>query len=190
MYIRPVTERGLTLVETLIAASLALLVLGLVTQLMVNSFRISGKGAVRVDLQQRAMTLTSKLERDLRQSPSGALGFRFDSTPALLSIHPRRNDTGTVAWLGEVYLYSWSDNVLRRLQVPIDPAPTRAFRPATASEWSTLLSTAGRESLRFAHVTLFQASLEENVRVRFRVDFEKSGQKLTSERLIFLRQGS
>jgi prepilin-type N-terminal cleavage/methylation domain-containing protein len=66
------TRRGFTLAEVLIALALLVLVAALLLQLLIPTFRAASRGAVRIEMEQRALVALSRLASDLEESAPGA----------------------------------------------------------------------------------------------------------------------
>ena len=187
MFIPRKPEIGYTLVEILIASSMALLILGVVSNLLISSGRVSRKGMNKVYLQQRMNRLNIDLQRDLGlSSPQGvAVG---ETVPTPVSVHRRVVETSTISWEPKVIVYHASEEVLRRDEVELNPAPTSPFKPTSPGDWAPLLST-GNSSFVFNGTQEFEAVLEPNGLIRIKVTLTAGSEKLSNERLLRLRQG-
>jgi len=174
-------------VEILVAASMALLLLGVVANLMVSSGRVSRKGMTKVYLQQRMNRLNFDLQRDLGLSaPQGvAVG---ETVPTPISVHRRVMETSTVTWEPKVIVYHVTGETLRRDEVELSPAPTGPFKPTSPGEWSPLLSD-GDSSFLFEGLEEFEATLEANGLIRIKIALTSGSERLSTERLLRLRQG-
>ena len=180
-------EQGFTLVEILVASSMALLILGVVVNLMVSSGRVSRKGMTKVYLQQRMNRLNIDLQRDLGlSSPQGvAVG---ETAPTPVSVHRRLVETSTVSWEPKLIVYHVTEEVLLRDEVELNPAPTSPFKPAGPGDWAPLLSS-GRSSFVFSGIEEFEAILEPNGLIRVKTTLTSGEERLSNERLLRLRQG-
>lgn len=104
-------NRGLTLIETLVAGAVGLLLLDVLISLFVPSMRMSIRGSVRVEMEQQAVMALERLAADLRgcgrtsltMTPTGGAG-------ATLSIQRIKDvlSDGTQAWDTNLIVYAWS----------------------------------------------------------------------------------
>ena len=106
---RPKTRSGYSLVEIIVASSVAFLILGILANLMISSGRVTRKGMVKVDLQQRMQKLNNDLSRDIGLSSTQGVAVDETATPTPLSIHRRETDTATVTWEPQVIVYHGTD---------------------------------------------------------------------------------
>ena len=190
MFIRPRPElrSGYTLVEIMVASGVAILILGILANLMISSGRVSRKGMLKVDLQQRMQKLNNDLSRDIGLSATQGVAVDQTVTPTPLSIHRRATDTATVTWEPQVIVYHGTGGMLRRDEVPLSPAPTSAFKPSLAGDWTPLLSS-GRSSFKFEGLEEFVVTPEPNNLLRVKVKLASGGESLQIERMLLLRQG-
>lgn len=127
--------RGFSLLEIMMAASLLLLLLALVVQIIVPMGKGSVRGAQQVELQQLAAMTLQRLTRDLEMAGPGGIACQ-PGDPVVLALH-RLMDVGgdgSQIYSDQVDLYWWSprDRVLRhraqgpvsrsRVSLPPDPA--------------------------------------------------------------------
>ena len=188
MFIRPRTDSAYTLVEILIASAVGLMILGVVVNLLISTGRASSRGAAKVELQQKLLVLSNKLEADLSLANSASVAVDSTPTQTLLSIHRRVVDTSNVAWEPRAILYRGTDS-LSRNEVELSPTPSGPFKPQDASQWSGLLSAPSKTSFHLKGLEHFEAGLEANGLFRLRVDLSVLDQSLSLKRLILLRQG-
>ena len=185
---KPEAEAGYTLVEIMVASSVAVLILGILVNLMISSGRVSRKGMLKVDLQQRMQKLNNDLSRDIGLSATQGVAVDQSVTPTPLSIHRRATDTATVTWEPQVIVYHANNGVLYRDEVPLSPAPTNAFKPTSAGDWTPLLNS-GRSAFKFDGLEEFLVTPEANNLLRVRVKLASGGESLQVERMLLLRQG-
>ncbi len=100
---------GLTLIEVLIAASLLLLALSLLTTLVVPSIRYSADGLTQIDLQRSADSLRRHLTRDLLESVPAGVSFAGNAEQTRVAIHPlgEISASGQQVWKDEIILFGW-----------------------------------------------------------------------------------
>lgn len=190
MFSRSIEARGFTLVEILIGSTVALLLLGVIADLLVNSTRVSVKGANQVELQQRAMIVGDRLANDLRTTTGGGLGVLPDGTDrTFVTIHPRKPEVGQVAWLPKIVVYAWSKPDLIVFHYELSPAPTDAFCPPL-STLTGLSDSARKVTQQVGGVTGFDFVVETGPLAKFSMTFEKDGQTTSLQRVVLLRQGS
>ncbi len=128
-------RRGFSLLEIMMAASLLLLLLALVVQIIVPMGKGSVRGAQQVELQQLAAMTVQRLARELETAGPGGISY-LPGDPVILALH-RLVDVGgdgSQIYSDQVDLYWWSprDRVLRhraqgpvsrsRVSLPPDPA--------------------------------------------------------------------
>ena len=185
---RPKTRSGYSLVEIIVASSVAFLILGILANLMISSGRVTRKGMVKVDLQQRMQKLNNDLSRDIGLSSTQGVAVDETATPTPLSIHRRETDTATVTWEPQVIVYHGTGGVLRRDEVLLSPAPTKAFKPLEAEDWVPLLRS-DRSTFKFDGLEEFVVTPEPNNLLRVKVKLASGGESLQIERMLLLRQG-
>ncbi|MEW6277587.1 MAG: hypothetical protein AB1758_03110 [Candidatus Eremiobacterota bacterium] len=156
--------RGFTLLEGLIACSVAVLLLVLVFQVVVPMGRGSLRGAQQVALQQEAATAVERLRRDLTGPPGGVEVFGAD--PLTVSIH-RVQDVGadgSQVYSSELVLYRWDSSgqkLTRETWPPGPPSlsrvpdPARLFQPTSGEVDQILATTSGRERVLATRVREF-----------------------------------
>lgn len=186
---RAARETGFTLVEVLVGATLALMVLGVILQLVISSTKVSGKATRRVDLQQKALLLNTRLERDLRLTAINGFEIQAGTDGSMLSIHPRKNDLSAIVWESHTIFYELTGGRLWAKELPFAGPTNVGFKPQ-GSQWSSLQSTPGRTTLRLDSVTRFEAVVQSGALVRLNVSLVDQDDHLDVERFILLRQGS
>jgi hypothetical protein len=84
-------QRGLTVIEALIAVLLASLLFSLVFQLIVPVFRRTSERSVRVEIQQKAAITMTKLVNDLQSTSISGVSIGPEASPteaSALALHP------------------------------------------------------------------------------------------------------
>ncbi len=189
MFTRPAVERGFTLIEVLVGGTLALMVLGVILQLVVSSADVSSKGTRRVDLQQKALLLNSRLERDMRLTAINGFAIAPGAQGSMLSIHPRKNDFSTIAWEDHTLFYELNGGRLWAKKLPFSGPTNVGFKPQ-GGQWGSLQSGAGTTTLSLDSVLKFEAAVQNGSLVKFDISLREQDDQLDLERFIFLRQGS
>jgi hypothetical protein len=178
----------MTLLEILVAATVALLLFGAMIQLSLFAIRVSRGGAERVELQQKAMVACQRLLGDLQLASRGGLAMNPDQ--ATLSIHPRRVTSGAVEWSPELVVYRHLEKELRRQLAACPRRDGRVYRPESPESWAEILGAATRETSRTSGVTRFAVGLDTGGLVRFELDLEGDARRLTIQRAVYLRQSN
>lgn len=152
-------SRGATLAETLVAASLGLLVLAIVVLCLWLSARFWLRADQTQTAQQECLTVQVRLQRDYRTSRFGSLNAEINaqgSRLAFLSYEPSVGqdtlwtDQGEVVWRKWVlYRYRKVEGRLERREVPL---ASPASKPdLTLPEWPATLPG----TLLASHLTSF-----------------------------------
>lgn len=125
-------ERGFTFVEVLIASTMMLLLLGVVTQAFGPTLRATARNLVQAELQQEVDTALRALETDLKRTVGGGLGFlpaEPDKPDQPVALGIVRLDgvasDGRQVWETAAVVYVWdraSGRLLRRTWPPEPPA--------------------------------------------------------------------
>jgi hypothetical protein len=123
-------RRGLSLVEVLIASTLLLGLLALMTQVVGPVMRASNRTAVRVELQSLATVAMQKLTTDLTHTSSTGISGPFvgaDNT-VKFALHPKTgfSTDGTPLFSTQLVVYRWrpSTQKLSRVEWPASPTNT------------------------------------------------------------------
>lgn len=182
--------RGYTLIEILIAAGLALLILGVMVQLVISGMKVSEKGTLRAELQQKALLFNQRFERDLRLTAKSGLGIEAALEGSLISIHRRKQDLASVVWEEHTVLYELLEETLVRKEIAYPGPPEEPFKPGGFEQWNWLQTSPGKVTLRLDSVSKFEALLEDGPLIRLSVEFLKQNESLNLERMILLRQGA
>ena len=181
-------QRGFTLIEILVASSIALLLLGVIVNLVVQSTRISIKGANQVELQQRAMMVGDRLANDLRTTTGAGLGALDNAGEKFITIHPRQAQVGPVSWQEKVVVYAWNSPNLQTYSFSLNPPPSDAYQPPL-SVLTGLGSSDKKVTLNIQGVTRFDFVVESGPLVKLGLTFEKDEQRAVLDRVVLLRQG-
>jgi prepilin-type N-terminal cleavage/methylation domain-containing protein len=181
-------QRGFTLVEILVASSIALLLLGVIVNLLVQSTRISLKGANQVELQQRAMMVGDRLANDLRTTTGAGLGAVDNAGEKFITIHPRQAEVGPVGWQQKVVVYAWNSPYLQTYSFSLNPPPSDAYKPPL-SVLTGLGNSDKKVTLNIEGVTRLDFVVESGPLVKLGLTFEKDDQKAVLDRVVLLRQG-
>lgn len=121
-------HKGFTLLELVVAAALAFLVLGLATAYFIPAMRISARVGTRVEMQQMAAAALAHLERDLRTTSTGGVSLK-SVAPAAVAANPleRVAPDGTLVWSATYLVTFFDQGRLRRREWPPEP-PVRNSR--------------------------------------------------------------
>jgi type II secretory pathway pseudopilin PulG len=179
---------GMTLLEILVAATIALLLFGVIIQLALFAIRVSRGGAERVELQQKVLVASNRLLADLQPASKGGVAMNTDQ--AALSIHPRRVTSQSVTWSPDLVLYRHIGTDLRRQLVACPRVDGRVYRPESPQSWMEVLGAAARETSKTSGVTRFAVALDTGALVRFELDLQVGTRSLTVQRAVALRQGN
>lgn len=182
MFIRSGARKGMTLLEVMVAAGLGLLLLTVLIQVLVPAYRASAKGLGEVDLHQRALLLSGKLERDLRLTARAGVGTHPDT----LTIHPRVPLTSAVVWSNRLVVYSKTTAGMRRKEATIPDSIARALTPPLTeiAEWPTVTT------LQIPDVTEFEAVINDPALVKISYRLVSGSSSLTWTTSTLLRNSS
>lgn len=143
-------KRATTLLETLIAASLFLLALGIATSLAQTGIRSRQRGMDKNLEFRQAVTLFHQLEKDVRSSrrlyapDPNTFDLRqpgLDSPPLILRIPQPQADDQVVAW------YYQNQTLIRQFYRP-------DFHPMLSASQQPLVSERVHQSSSFSHFSL------------------------------------
>lgn len=168
-----------TLVEMLIAAGLALLVLVLMVQVLVPAFKISARTSVRSELHQRANHALGFLSRDLQHtSPDGIAYFRTGPQRFLLSMHPIVDSSpeGKRVYQDGLIVYLWeNDRFSRNRYVDPDPNFSQSVKRVKQIELENYLVLAQEKKILATGMTAFNfddaSPLENRTEQPISIDF-------------------
>lgn len=124
------SRRAFTLIELVVAAALAALVLGLGSAYLVPALRATSRSAARVELEQRAVVALSRLVNDIEHTAPAGMSLR-SSAPVCVAVNrlDEVRPNGDLIW-SDAYVIYYHDSVnnllIRRLWPPGDPAPNSA----------------------------------------------------------------
>lgn len=184
--VRPSRQsQGMTLVELLVASTLAILVLLVVVRTLVPTMTASRKAAARVDVHQRATLLGDRLAADLRLSTRAGLGVFAGESVRDVVIH-RRLPSHEVAWESSVRAYRWQDGQVSGRNVSLAAPPQR---PQVVSP-GQLESLSNQEFLRVRGVTDFSWVVAEGASVTFTIKVIEGDESQSLTRTVFLRNSS
>lgn len=112
-------ERGLTLVEMLVAAGLGSILLLLFFMLLVPSMQYSGRETARAEVQQQSVLAFNAIENAIRGSASGGIAIFPKGTPgrpAGLAVQPLQDvdDLGRLVWQDQFTVFFW-DSTSKKL---------------------------------------------------------------------------
>lgn len=183
MYIRSGDRTGgFTLVELLVAAFLASMVLTLVVQILIPSLHASRRAVARMDLHQKALILNLNLEEDLKRATRS--GVAFTVADGLLSVHRRDTRTATISWEKQLIVYQLEGDQLKRWEVPLAATPVR---PVAAT---LPIPPDSRLRLSINDVRFFEVEKGQGPTVNVRILFENGDEKFPWTRTIFLPTSS
>lgn len=104
-------NRGFTLVEILVAGTLLLGMLGLISQVIVPVMRASARTSVRVELQALANVSMQKLTTDLNLVAAQGISGPFQAPNGSISFALHRNagfsSDGKPLWSTQMVVYRW-----------------------------------------------------------------------------------
>ncbi|MGE0487655.1 MAG: hypothetical protein AB7S38_00420 [Vulcanimicrobiota bacterium] len=161
----PSTDKGFSLPEVLVAGTITLLLLGLITQFLIPAMRYSAEGNMKVDLQQRAILAINRLVSDLQRTNATGVTLALTSpvTVGIVRIEKIGSD-GFPSWDDEMQVY-WYDDVRKELHwetypptPPSVPVTFTSARPAiiTPSDLQSIaIQTGGSEHTLARDVTSF-----------------------------------
>ncbi|MDQ7826460.1 MAG: prepilin-type N-terminal cleavage/methylation domain-containing protein [Candidatus Eremiobacteraeota bacterium] len=143
--------QGFTLAEILIAASIMLVVLGLLFAMLVPTARGTTRGTLRVEMQQAALRVMNTLERDLALSAASGLTVSTNGTvgyPVLVGMIPIKTvlEDGTQQWEDKLIVYSWKS--------PESPVVRKVWQSPGPPSISAQLSLNSVKPLRADEATL------------------------------------
>jgi len=170
----------MSLLEMLIAASLVLMLLAILGQVLVPSLRLVARSSLRNGLQQEARQALERLERDLRRSTS----FGITLGGSALAVHRMADGTFTGApqWENELVIYAWQKPVLVRRTVA---------RPAGRCTLGQLTSFAtapnGTESWLARNAEAFSVTCNELGAYTVSLQLKEQDEVLHLSRTLFLR---
>lgn len=173
-------SHGMSVLEMLIAASLVLMLLALLGQVLVPSLSILGKSSLRNGLQQEGRQALERLERDLRRST----GFGVTLGTAALAIHRMKDGTFTGAqqWEDELAVYAWQKPVLVRRTVP------RPEGRCTLAQLAGFASTpTGTEAWLARNATGFSVTKDELGACTLTLQLTEQDETFNFRRVLFLR---
>lgn len=146
-------KRGFSLIEVLVAASLLLLVVTLIAQLLVPSLHLSVRGTERSSLQQTGSLAMARLSEDLLTTNLAAVSWADSvaGSPAVLALQPMDSPSpqGRPAYRNALISYTWlpaATELRREVWNPppaswglVTQAPTRLARVTLMQIPSTTL---------------------------------------------------
>lgn len=124
-------RRGATLVEVMIAGSVALLLLGLLARFLVPAMRYSTEGSIKVELQQQAVIAINQMVSALQDSAAQGVSFT-DTAPIALGVVPIEDidSNGQPVWSDELTVFyhdDTEDRLFKKTYPPTPPALPIAF---------------------------------------------------------------
>lgn len=191
-------RRGFTLLEVMVAAFLAGLILHVIISLLIPALKLSALGTTRVDLDGRATAAETRLIRALRATCRSGVLIHPPDGPVedgdvqmrVLSTHPVE---GTLAdsvqrWANHLDVFVWQDRQLLEQRVPLQGLQLKA----TALQIDFLVPALANGERRFTitDVTDFRAQLTEGARIDFSFTLEKGKDKLEVQRTVFMVNSS
>lgn len=192
-------RKGLSLAETLVGVTLALLVLGILFQVLGPTTELTARETERIELQQRGTVALRRLSTDLERSAPAGVAAGVPTPGSVLTIHQLRGLTaqGTQDWedLLRVYIWNSSSQELSRQEWP--PGPTLSqlirsdvpFRPGAGD----LVSLGQHRFLKSRTIcrglTQFEVELGQPMLVKLELEGPKQ-QSLEMTRRIYLRNSA
>ncbi len=175
-----------TLVEVLVAAFLASIILYVVIALLIPAMRISSLGSIRVDLDQRAMLLERHLIRALKSTTRSGVMFLDLENRALLSTHPLEGAlSGSRAeWSSSLALFYREDDKISEILLSLPKTPLKAV----TLPWEAMVESlpASPRRMSVSGVTQFEVQIDSGPQVDFQFSIEKDGEKVSVSRTVFL----
>ena len=181
-------KKGFTLVEVLVGATLGFLILGIVSQLLVSSMRVSEKGGQRVERDQKALLLGERLSRDLRTTTKNGIAIHRGASRLKLTIHPRKLETATIVWEPHLIYYHWENEHLPVTKLALPSTPTAALAPSLPQVLGLSPLPDGSD-LEFGEILDFSVRLLPDGLVTFEAEIGKPGQSTVVRRTVLLRNG-
>lgn len=194
--------RGLTLLEVIIAASLGLLLLGALFQVVIPSMKVTLGRSARAEIELSAALAIGKLVGDLESSAPAGLSLR-ETAPKAVAIHPIADvkPDGGVRWEPWLIVYVLDGDRLVRKRWPEEASETvpqtRPWR-VTSERLGVIARARSRNARTVAiGVTDFQvgyAGLAGTQPLRLRIGLERQvrdpPEAFTLTRDLHLRQSS
>ncbi len=163
------SARAFTLFEVVVAASLTLILFGMLFSVLAPALHSSGREAVQVELQQIGFLASEKLIKDLERSAPTALVFQIPANPtepAAVGIQAIRDVSaeGTQLWEDHLVVYSWDrgqGQLIRKVWPPfppdlLKPLPTNQPTSLTPAElWQIATTPNGTERVLAGNVVDF-----------------------------------
>lgn len=157
--------KGFTLLEVLIMATVALLILSLLAQLFIVAVRRTHDGRMRVELQQQGLVVLRQLHKDIEKTSARTMAVNLGD-PYVLALTPVEavTATGSVLWKEEIvsYVHSPASKILHREtyppQAPVFSEILSPFTPylPTSGELGAQASTdSGQERILSRYVEEF-----------------------------------
>ncbi|MHB2017607.1 MAG: PilW family protein [Candidatus Xenobia bacterium] len=102
-------RRGFTLVEVLVASTLALLVMGMAFMLLVPAMHAFARGSAQSQTQSDLLIALSRLDADLESGSPEGIAFVSSGTQSVLAIQPmdRPAPDGTPQWQAQMIVFTW-----------------------------------------------------------------------------------
>lgn len=187
---RKTDRRAFSLAEVLVAATLGLLLLGVLLRLFLLTLAASARHTDMTHNHQIATVLLSRLESDLASTGKQGIAMSPPEESGRLFVHPLDRDSGSLKWDRKAVLYEEFEGGLERSVVKLEPPPTGPSTPVDQEGWEELAGGEKLGALRLENVSRFRATLESGplVRVRFRVGQGEQAREF--EKLHFLRQAN
>ena len=159
--VRSDLNRGMTLLEVILASVLLLLLLGCLFALVGPMLRASRLGSSMSDLRQMAALTLESIAREVDQT--GAPGIRLYGPVLSIQQVETVSATGSSLWSREVHLYAWdaTSGTLRRLSFPPMPSGVAGpdqTRPYAWQPGDLSAALAGRGRLLCTDLVDFQVS--------------------------------
>jgi type II secretory pathway pseudopilin PulG len=132
-------KRAFSLLEVLVAGFLGLMALLVLTQVLIQVMRSSGKAVEMLELSQVAQSISQRISEDLQTAPAAAIALQ--SSQGTFSIQPldRTTATGKPIYSSEIriYLFDLKQGKLQRKLCPVSSLPLEhptQFSPAQLSQ--------------------------------------------------------
>ncbi|MBI3926023.1 MAG: prepilin-type N-terminal cleavage/methylation domain-containing protein [Armatimonadetes bacterium] len=117
------SQRGWTLIELLIASTVAMLLLTMVVWFLVPAMRFSIEGTAKVELQESAVMALNKMIADLQLSPASGISISTDPPAVAINRIEQIDANGSPQYEDKLRVY-WYDSGRQQLtleEYPPDP---------------------------------------------------------------------
>lgn len=186
--------------EVIVAASLLVLLVGILTRFFQIAYRISHEELERNSVEASLLNLTTKLQRDL--STAAAPGLSLSANQQSLLIHPVvLTDVGTVAFQPKLVLWTYNpglEQVRRRTSESVTgvvfdgtayraPEATLALYPASTDFQNTLILKNIAEFEFSTNPDVPPPFIGSPIKLNLKAKLEQSGKEIELTKVFHLR---